>query len=224
MQHMLHKIKSKINYNNLRIQGENVEQFDFFNELSIQDVELVKLKSKYVEIPKSTILFYEGDICKDVLYLLEGSIKLSVGANSKDEIPLYDFCQGEQCLVNIASALSHTKAVATAEAKTAIKGWLIPTEVIQELIIHSPAYQRMIFSLFTLRYSSLTTLIEDIKYKQLDSRILELLRSFGTQTIKITNLEIAEHLGTSRVVINRVLQDLKNKNVIELARGKITLL
>lgn len=201
-----------------------MEQFDFFGELSAEDVERIKSKSKYVEIPKSTILFYEGDICKDVLYLLEGSIKLSVAANSKDEIPLYDFCQGEQCIVNIASALSQTKAVATAEAKTPIKGWLIPIEVIQELIIHSPAYQKMIFSLFTLRYSSLTTLIEDVKYKQLDSRILDFLRSFDTASIKITNLEIAEHLGTSRVVINRVLQDLKNKNVIALARGKITLL
>lgn len=201
-----------------------MEKFDFFGELSAEDVERIKSKSKYVEIPKSTILFYEGDICKDVLYLLEGSIKLSVCANSNDEIPLYDFCQGEQCIVNIASALSQTKAVATAEAKTLIKGWLIPIEVIQELIIHSSAYQKMIFSLFTLRYSSLTTLIEDVKYKRLDSRILELLRSFGTPTIKITNLEIANHLGTSRVVINRVLQDLKEKNMIALQRGKITLL
>ncbi|WP_366811470.1 helix-turn-helix domain-containing protein [uncultured Campylobacter sp.] len=32
-----------------------------------------------------------------------------------------------------------------------------------------------------------------------------------------------ERLGTSRNVINRVLQDLKAKNLIRLSRGKITL-
>jgi len=32
-----------------------------------------------------------------------------------------------------------------------------------------------------------------------------------------------ERLGTSRNVINRVLQDLKAKNLIRLLRGKITL-
>lgn len=158
------------------------------------------------------------------MYLLEGNIKLSVSANTSDEIALYDFCQGEQCIVNIASALSGTKAVATAQTKTDIKGWLIPTKTIQDLIIHSPSYQKMIFSLFTLRYTSLTTLIEDVKFKRLDSRILDFLDSFNTNEIKITNEQIAEKLGTSRTVINRVLQDLKNKNQIKLSRGKITLL
>lgn len=200
------------------------ESFDFFSELTKEEVEKVKSKSRYVEIKKGTILFYEGDICKEILYLLDGSIKLSVSANTSDEIPLYDICQGEQCLVNIASALSQTKAVATAETKTDIKGWYIPTKVIQDLIVHSPSYQKMIFSLFTLRYTSLTTLIEDVKFKRLDNRILEFLSSFNSKEIKVTNSEIAEHLGTSRTVINRVLQDLKNKNLIELSRGKITLL
>lgn len=202
----------------------NNEQFDFFSELTKEEVDKIKSKSKYVEIKKGSILFYEGDICKDILYLLDGNIKLSVSANTTDEIPLYDFCEGEQCIVNIASALSQTKAVATAEARTDIKGWLIPTDVIQELIIHSPSYQKMIFSLFTLRYSSLTTLIEDVKFKRLDSRILDFLNSFNSNEVKITNEEIAVKLGTSRTVINRVLQDLKNKNLIKLSRGKITLL
>ena len=198
--------------------------FDFFSELDKKEVEKIKSKSKYVEIPKGSILFYEGDICKDILYLLEGNIKLSVSANTLDEIPLYDFCQGEQCIVNIASAISQTKAVATAESTTLIKGYLIPIDVIQNLIVHSPSYRKMIFSLFTLRYSSLTTLIEDIKFKRLDSRILDFLKSYNSKEIKITNSEIASSLGTSRTVINRVLQDLKNKNLIKLARGTITIL
>ncbi len=142
------------------------EPFDFFKELSKEEVDEVKSKSKYVEIEKDTILFYEGDVCQEIFYLLEGSIKLSVSANDTDQIPLYDFCQGEQCIVNISSALSGTKAVATAESKTDIKGWLIPVIVIQELIMKSPKYQKLIFSLFTMRYTALTTLIEDVKFKK----------------------------------------------------------
>ena len=201
-----------------------MKNFDFFSELDEELVNNIKSNSKYVEIPKGTILFYEGDICKEILYLIEGNIKLSVSANTNDEIPLYDFCQGEQCIVNIASAISQTKAVATAESTTLIKGYLIPIDVIQNLIVHFPSYQKMIFSLFTLRYSSLTTLIEDIKFKRLDSRILDFLKSYNSKEIKITNSEIASSLGTSRTVINRVLQDLKNKNLIKLARGTITIL
>lgn len=96
--------------------------------------------------------------------------------------------------------------------------------VIQRLIAESPAYQKTVFCLFTLRYYSLTTSIDDIKFKWLDDRILEYLRSFGTDEIAVKNSDIAEHLRTSQNIINRVLQDLKDKNLIKLGRGKIILI
>lgn len=201
-----------------------MNRFDFFNDLDKKDIDKIKSTSKYVEIPKGTILFYEDDICTETLYLIEGNVKLSINSSTNESIPLYNFCQGEQCIVNIASTLSETKAVATAEAISDIKGWMIPKETIQYLMINSMKYQKFIFSMFTIRFAALTTLVEDIKFKRLDSRILDFLRSHKTNTITITHEQIANHLGTSRVVISRVLKDLKNKQFIELQRGKILLL
>ena len=100
----------------------------------------------------------------------------------------------------------------------------MPVKLVQELMATSRTYQGFIFSLFNLRYSSLTTLIEHIKFKKLDSRILEYLQSFNQKEILITNAEIADYIGTSRAVINRVLQDLKRRGKIALHRGKITML
>jgi len=201
-----------------------MNRFDFFNDLDKKDIDKIKSTSKYVEIPKGTILFYEDDICTETLYLIEGNVKLSINSSTNESIPLYNFCQGEQCIVNIASTLSQTKAVATAEAISDIKGWMIPKETIQYLMINSMKYQKFIFSMFTIRFAALTTLVEDIKFKRLDSRILDFLRSHKSNTITITHEQIANHLGTSRVVISRVLKDLKNKQFIELQRGKILLL
>ncbi len=201
-----------------------MNRFDFFNDLDKKDIDKIKSTSKYVEISKGTILFYEDDICKETLYLIEGNVKLSINSSTNESIPLYNFCQGEQCIVNIASTLSETKAVATAEAISDIKGWMIPKETIQYLMINSMKYQKFIFSMFTIRFAALTTLVEDIKFKRLDSRILDFLRSHKSNTITITHEQIANHLGTSRVVISRVLKDLKNKQFIELQRGKILLL
>ena len=42
--------------------------------------------------------------------------------------------------------------------------------------------------------------------------------------ICITHEELANDLGTSRVVISRVLKDLENKNLIKIHRKKIELL
>ncbi len=201
-----------------------MQQFDFFTELSTDDIGNLKSKSKYIQIPKGTILFYQDDICKDILYLLEGEVQLLMYGGVGEEIPLYTLHNGEQCIINTSSALSQTKAVGTAQTLTDIKGWLIPEDTIKNLMHNSAKYQNFIFSLFALRFHALTTLVEDIKFKRLDSRILDLLKAKKNDIIQITHDEVANELGTSRVVVSRVLKDLENKKYIKLHRGKIEIL
>lgn len=166
--------------------------------------------SKYVELPKGStccFLFFNGDACESVPYLAESEIKILVGGTDENlaQIPLYDFCEGESEYPKYRKRLWASPAIATAQALTNVRGRLIPARVIKRLVAESPAYQKTEFCLFTLRYSSLTTLIEDIKFKRPSSRILEYLSSFGTEEIAVKNSDIAERLGASRNVINRVL-------------------
>ncbi len=195
--------------------------------LSARLFECIKRDSKYVEFTKDSVLFYEGDICKEVFDLYEGRVSVSVSVereeNALKELVLYDFCK-EHCIVNIASALTQQAAVATARAASDIKGYLIPVSLAKRLMMQDEEYQSLIFSLFATRYTTLTRLIEDVKYKQLPFRILDFLESFNNKEILITNEEIAKQLNTSRKVVNRILQSLKTQNILSLKRGKIVLL
>jgi len=78
--------------------------------------------------------------------------------------------------------------------------------------------------LFSLKFNALTTLIEDIKFKRLDVRVLDFLKKQNEQVILITHEEIANELNTSRVVISRILKSLENKKYIKLHRKKIEIL
>ena len=201
-----------------------MKEFDFFERLSQEEQEYLLKNSKYIELPKDFTLFYQGDICNEILILKEGTVGLMMYGSINELIPLYEIQKGEQCIINTSSTLSNTTTIATAQTKTAIKGWLIPSNIVKELMIKSPTYQEYIFSLFSIKFSALTTLIEDIKFKKLDTRILEFLKMKNKKVIPITHEELANDLGTSRVVISRVLKDLENKNLIKLHRKKIELL
>ncbi len=201
-----------------------MKEFDFFERLSQEEQEYLLKNSKYIELPKDFTLFYQGDICNEILILKEGTVALMMYGAINELIPLYEIQKGEQCIINTSSTLSNTTTIATAQTKTAIKGWLIPSSIVKELMIKSPTYQEYIFSLFSIKFSALTTLIEDIKFKKLDTRILEFLKMKNEKIIPITHEELANDLGTSRVVISRVLKDLENKNLIKLHRKKIELL
>ncbi len=201
-----------------------MKEFDFFERLTQEEQEYLLKNSKYIEFPKDFTLFYQGDICNEILILKEGTVTLMMYGSINELIPLYEIQKGEQCIINTSSTLSNTTTIATAQTKTAIKGWLIPSNIVKELMIKSPTYQEYIFSLFSIKFSALTTLIEDIKFKKLDTRILEFLKMKNEKVIPITHEELANDLGTSRVVISRVLKDLENKNLIKLHRKKIELL
>ena len=88
----------------------------------------------------------------------------------------------------------------------------------------SDVYQDYLFSLYQLRFEELTALINDIKFKRLDTRILEWLNKQKNNPIEITHAQLATKLGSSRVVISRLLKDLEQKGKIFLHRGKIELL
>ena len=201
-----------------------MQAFKFYDKLTDDDKEFLKSNSKYIELPGNFTLFYQGDICEDILLLDEGTVKLFIHGELDEVLSLYEINRGEQCIINTSSTLSSSEAIATAQTTTPIKGWLIPHDISKELMIRSSAYQEYIFSLFSLKFSALTTLIEDIKFKRLDQRVLDFLKNQNSTMVEITHETLANELGTSRVVISRILKDLENKNYIKLHRKKIELL
>ena len=201
-----------------------MQNFEFFKDLNEEEKNYLLNNSKFVEIPKNFTLFYQGDICNDILLLEEGSVQLLMHGAINEMLPLYEINKGEQCIINTSSALSNTGDIGTDQTKTEINGWLIAANSIKQLMIKSPSYQKYIFSLFAIKFTALTTLIEDIKFKRLDSRILDFLKQKRSNFIEITHEELANELGSSRVVISRILKDLEHKNLIKLHRKKIELL
>ena len=201
-----------------------MQGFKFFEELTSDEKQYLLDNSKEIVLPKDFTLFYQGDICKEILLLQDGKVKLSIHGDLNEVISLYEIGSGEQCIINTSSTISNTPAIATAQTITEIKGRLVPSKVIKEMMHQSIAYQQYVFSFFAIKFHTLTTLIEDIKFKKLDSRIISYLKNKNKKVIEIRHEDIANDLGTSRVVISRVLKDLENKRFIKLHRGKIEII
>lgn len=196
-------------------------QFTFFSHLSSELQQFVHTHARPITVVKNTILFYQGDVCKDILFLTEGNVRLYIQGEGIEEITLYTLKPLEQCVVNTASLISQNIAIGTAVTESDISGYLLDHESIRSLMSQSPEYLSFIFSLFTVRLASLATLVEDIKFKRLDVRLLEWLAHQENNRIEMTHEQIATQLGTSRVVISRLLKDLEHKGKVKLERGAI---
>jgi CRP/FNR family transcriptional regulator len=202
----------------------NLKDFPFESSLEKEALTFLEEHAKAISIPKNNILFYQGDICDSVLLLTKGEVRLYIQDEGVESIDLYTLKEGEQCIVNTASSISNTHAIASAESITDIEGYLLDTPSIKKLAVLSSVYQSYIFSLYTIRMADLAMLINDIKFKKLDVRLLEWLHKHNKDNIKITHKEIANSLGSSRVVISRILKELERKEKVILHRGSIEIL
>ena len=195
--------------------------YPFLDKLEPEALHFLQKQIKPISIPKNTLLFYQGDICDNILWLTSGEVRLYTQSDTIEEITLYTLKAGEQCIVNTASLLSETDAIASAETLTDIEGYLIDVKSVKALSRMSDVYQSYLFSLYQLRFEELTGLISDIKFKCLDTRIVEWLNKQPEKMIEVTHEQLATKLGSSRVVVSRLLKELEQKGTVALHRGKI---
>ena len=71
-------------------------------------------------------------------------------------------------------------------------------------------------------------LIEQIMWKSLDKRVaaflLEESHIEGTEELKLTHETIANHLGSHREVITRMLRYFQSEGMVKLSRGAVRIL
>jgi len=202
----------------------DLKSYPLFNTLEKDAYAFLENNTKEINMAKGTILFYQGDICENILWLTKGEVKLYRQEEGVEEITIYILRAGEQCIVNTASLLSQTEAVASAETLTDIEGFLIDAKSVKELSRMSDVYHTYLFSLYHIRFEALTQLIGDIKFKHLDIRIMEWLAKQPESMVDITHEALATELGSTRVTVSRILKKLESEGKVLLHRKKIEVL
>lgn len=201
---------------------EALKVYPFFLALTQEEQITFASHLKAISLPKDTIIHYQGDVCKDVLLLAEGEIRLYAQADDfSEEVTLYTLTAGEQCLANTASVLGHAKTIGTAVTQTAIEAYLLNEKDIEKMMKLLPVYQHYIIDLYSKKMVELTMMIQRIKFKNLDERIMDYLHENKKKTVTITHKNLASKLNTSRSVISRVLKKLESTGKLILHRGYI---
>ena len=201
-----------------------MQHFSFFENLSNEAQTLLLNHAKAVKMPKGMELFAQGDQCKEILFMVEGSVRVYRLHESGQEITLYFLENGEQCNVNLNSAFTNTPAIGTAVCEDEVEGFLLPADVVKTIYAAEAPYQQFVFSLFARRLEGMAGLIEDVRFKKLDHRLLDWLHEQAVSEIKITHEKLASHLGTSREVISRLLKEFEHNGIVKLHRGRIEVL
>jgi len=179
--------------------------------------------------------FKEGDIIMDygkrvkfMPLILSGSVRVMRRDEEDREILLYYLSSNESCAMAYACCMEDKKSEVKAIAEENVEIIAIPHEKLDEWLVKYPSWKSYIFNSFTQRFNELLKSLESIAFHKLDERLIKYLKNktklSGKTSIPLSHNQIAEEMGTSRVVISRLLKQLENEKKLVLYRNEIKLL
>ena len=102
------------------------------------------------------------------------------------------------------------------------------TEPFISLLCGVALYVRcFLYELATKRFSDVMWAMQQIMFKGLDRRLADFLLAeaerTGSNTIRMTHGQIAQHISSAREAVARMLKGFSEDGLVELKRGAITL-
>ncbi len=175
-------------------------------------------------ISKGEFISLEGDSCNYMAIVLSGRVRVYKVSETGKEITLYHLERGEGCILTASCILSKKNFPAISIADENVEVLIIPSNVFRYWMEKFESWRNYIFELLSKRLALVISVVEEVAFKRMDTRIAEFLlaNQFSDSIqLKLTHHQIADELGTSREVVSRILKDMENEGIITLSRGAI---
>ena len=203
------------------------EYFPIWDQLTPEQQETLSGSLVSRTVKKGTVLHGGGADCTGLLLVKSGQLRAFILSSEGREVTLYRLFDRDLCLFSASCVLRSIQFDVTVTAEKDTKLWVIPADVYQNFMMQSAPVANYTNEIMASRFSEVMWLVEQIMWHSMDKRVaaflLEESNIENTSVLRITHEMIANHLGTHREVVTRMLRYLQSEGVVKLARGVVEL-
>ena len=203
------------------------EYFPIWNKLTPQQQERIRAVTVFQKVSQGTILHDGGANCLGLLLVRSGQLRAYMLSEEGREITICRFFEMDLCLFSAACVMPNMQFDVFVEAEKDSEIWVIPACLYQNLMDESLVLSNYSHNLITSHFSDLMWLMDQIMWKSFDRRLarflLEESRLEESASLKITHEKIANHMGTAREVVTRMLRYFQSEGMVRLTRGTVEL-
>ena len=202
------------------------QYFTVWNKLTASQQALINSSLILRKEPKGTSLHNGSVDCAGLFLIKSGQLRAYILYDEGREITIYRLFDWDICLFSASCVLNSVQFEIIIEAEKDAEFWVIPPMVFKKLMDESAPMANYVNSIMGSRLSEVMWLMEQIMWKSLDKRLatflLEETSIEGTNELKLTHENIANHLGTHREVVTRMLRYFQSEGMVKLSRGAVT--
>ncbi len=201
--------------------------FPIWNKLTPVQQQSLNESVVQMKFPAGTIVHNGSLDCMGVLVVCSGQLRAYILSDEGREITLYRLFDHDICLFSASCMLRNIEFDIIIEAEKDAAAFVIPPQVFGKLMEESLAFSNYANELMSSRFSEVMWLMEQVMWKRFDQRLAEFLvqesNLEGTTILKLTHEKIANHLGTAREVVTRMLRYFQSEGMVKLTRGAVEL-
>jgi CRP/FNR family transcriptional regulator len=169
-----------------------------------------------------------SDNCSGLFLILKGQVRAFIISESGKEITLYRLFEMDVCIFSASCIMKNISFDIYVEVEKETEAYLIPTSVFNKLSMESLPIQVFTNNLMASRFSEVMWIMEQALFVSFDIRLanflLEQVTIEESSILEVTHEKIANHLGSAREVVTRMLNYFQNEGIVRLNRGVIEIL
>ncbi len=207
---------------------EFAQYFPVWDKLTEEQRERIASVVEYRKVSKGTQIHSSSAQCLGLVLVRSGQLRAYLLSEEGREITVSRLSDYDVSLLSASCVMPDLQFQIMLEAEKDSEFWSIPACLFRNLVEESLPVSNYARNLLSGNFSEVMWLMEQILWKSFDKRLaaflLEEQQLEGSSVLKITHERIANHLGTAREVVTRMLRYFRGEGLVELTRGTIEIL
>lgn len=170
-------------------------------------------------------VIHKGQAVSGAYVVMEGQLRVFAYSPEGNEATLYLLHPGETCVLTLNCLFNNLRYPAWVEANANTQVAFIPGDVYRKLFTEEPGIQDTTVKALSTLVFRLMDALEEVKTCNLEQRLARFLLNNASINgeLRITQQELANHIGTTREGIARLMQGLKARGMVTTGRGILSI-
>ncbi|MBR5226302.1 MAG: Crp/Fnr family transcriptional regulator [Clostridia bacterium] len=199
--------------------------FPIFGRLTRDQQQRILDVSMLHKVKAGTVLHDGSPECMGLILVSRGQLRAHMLSSEGREVTICRFFERDICLFSASCVMPNMQFDIFITAEKDSELWIIPACLYKNLMEESLPVASYSCDLISNHFSELMWLMEQIMWKRFDARLAKfLLEESGleeTTVLTLTHDRIANHMGTAREVVTRMLRYFQSEGMVRLTRGTV---
>lgn len=202
---------------------ETISKISFFDSLNDEQKEMIASISSVVKYPKNSILYYESDVTKNILFLVEGLIKIYKVDKFDNEIFLYHIYKNS--MISELSSIKQNDIYCFSNAEFIEDSVVLSLdfEKFQELFLSKNILTMELMEILLDKTHQLQCIVNRELVFDATAKVAFMLNQDLDMFNKLKRQEVSFMLHIQPETLSRVLKRLTRSGTIEVVNGDVSI-